>query len=205
MCIRDRYYRRWMEVWERQALLRARPLAGCDELAADFMELVDGIRYGEEPSAAQVREIRRIKARVESERLPRGADPARHVKLGRGGLSDVEWLVQLLQLQHAHRHRKLRTQSTLAALDFLVDEELLSPFDAATLTEAWTLCTKVRAATMIWRGKISDVLPSARRDLDAIGRWCGFEPGSTSAFEEHYLRTTRRARQVFERLFYETA
>lgn len=199
------YYRRWMEVWERQALLRARPLAGCDELAADFMELVDAIRYGEEPSPAQVREIRRIKARVESERLPRGADPARHVKLGRGGLSDVEWLVQLLQLQYAHRHRKLRTQSTLAALDILVDEELLSPFDAATLAEAWTLCTKVRAATMIWRGKISDVLPSARRDLDAIGRWCGFEPGSTSAFEEHYLRTTRRARQVFERLFYETA
>ncbi len=199
------YYRRWMEVWERQALLRARPLAGCDELAADFMELVDGIRYGEEPSTAQVREIRRIKARVESERLPRGADPSRHVKLGRGGLSDVEWLVQLLQLQHAHRRRKLRTPSTLAALDALVDEELLSPYDAAILAEAWTLCTKVRSASMIWRGKTSDVLPSARRDLDAIGRWCGFEPGSTSGFEEHYLRTTRRCRQVFERLFYEEA
>lgn len=198
------YYRRWMEVWERQALLRARPVAGCDELADDFMQLVDEVRYGEEPSQAQVREIRRVKARIESERLPRGADPARHVKLGRGALSDVEWLVQLLQLQHAHSRKVLRITSTLAALDVLVDEELLSPYDAGILVEAWLLCTRVRAASMIWRGKTSDVLPSARRDLDAIARWCGFEPGSTSAFEEHYLRTTRRSRQVFERLFYES-
>lgn len=197
------YYRRWMEVWERQALLRARPVAGCDELAGDFMQLVDEVRFGEEPSQAQVREIRRIKARIESERLPRGADPARHVKLGRGALSDVEWLVQLLQLKHAHSKKVLRTTSTLAALDALVDEELLSPYDAGVLVEAWLLCTRVRAASMVWRGKTSDVLPSARRDLDAIARWCGFEPGSISAFEEHYLRTTRRSRQVFERLFYD--
>lgn len=197
------YYRRWMEVWERQALLRARPVAGCDELSRDFMELVDEVRYGEAPSPGQVREIRRIKARVEAERLPRGADPARHVKLGRGALSDVEWLVQLLQLQHAHRRKVLRTTSTLSALDALVDEELLSPYDAGILAEAWTLCTRVRGGSMVWRGKTSDVLPSSRKDLDAIGRWCGFEPGSTSAFEEHYLRTTRRSRQVFERLFYD--
>ena len=95
------YYRRWSLVWEAQALLRARPMAGDDELAADFVALIDPIRYPESLSEQDVREVRRVKARVEAERLPRGADPARHLKLGRGGLSDVEWLAQLLQLQHA--------------------------------------------------------------------------------------------------------
>jgi len=199
------YYRRWMDVWERQALLRARPLAGDDRLLDGFMELADSVRYGAPPSASQVREIRRIKARVESERLPRGADPSRHVKLGRGGLSDVEWLVQLMQLQHADKLPRLRNTSTLIALDAMVDEELISPLDAEQLAEAWKLCTRVRSATTVWSGKTSDVLPSARRDLDAVARWCGFDSGGSAEFEEHYLRTTRRCRQVYERLFYEAS
>ena len=99
------YYRRWSLIWEAQALLRARPMAGDDALAHDFLALIDPIRYPENISEHDVREVRRVKARVEAERLPRGADPARHLKLGRGGLSDVEWLVQLLQLQHAGKHR----------------------------------------------------------------------------------------------------
>ena len=81
------------------------------------MALIDPIRYPESLPEQDVREVRRIKARVEAERLPRGADPARHLKLGRGGLSDVEWLAQLLQLQHAGRHPELRTTSTVEALE----------------------------------------------------------------------------------------
>lgn len=197
------YYQRWMSTWERQALLRARPIAGADPLAADFTELIDGVRYGEPLRATEIREIRRIKARVEGERLPRGADPARHVKLGRGGLSDVEWLVQLMQLQHAHEAPSLRSTSTMPTLDALVDKGLVGAGDAAALAEAWRLCTQVRSGIVIWSGKISDVLPSSRRELEAVSRWCGFAKGEASVFEEYYLRTTRRARQVFERLFFE--
>ena len=97
------YYERWSLTWEAQALLRAHGVVGDAELLAEFEALADGIRYPVEIGAAEVREIKRIKARVESERLPQGADPARHLKLGRGSLSDVEWFVQLLQLQHAAR------------------------------------------------------------------------------------------------------
>ncbi|GAA1186926.1 bifunctional [glutamine synthetase] adenylyltransferase/[glutamine synthetase]-adenylyl-L-tyrosine phosphorylase [Nesterenkonia xinjiangensis] len=199
------YYRRWMDVWERQALLRARPIAGFDGLAEDFMALVDEVRYGAAPSAAEVREIRRIKARVESERLPRGADPSRHVKLGRGGLSDVEWLAQLMQLQHAHDVPALRVTNTLDTLEILVQHELMDSADAGVLAEAWRLCTRVRAASKVWSGRTADVLPSSRRDVEAVARWCGFDAGSAAAFEEHYLRTTRRCRQVYERLFYAEA
>ncbi|MGO1549022.1 MAG: bifunctional [glutamine synthetase] adenylyltransferase/[glutamine synthetase]-adenylyl-L-tyrosine phosphorylase [Nesterenkonia sp.] len=197
------YYQRWMATWERQALLRARPAAGSDELAEDFIELIDAVRYDQPVQESEVREIRRMKARVEGERLPRGADPARQVKLGRGGLTDVEWLVQLLQLQHAHHKPVLRTTGTLQVLNALVDEELLDPDDAGALAEAWLLCTRVRSGIVIWSGKLSDVLPSSRLELEAISRWCGFEKGQAAAFEEHYLRTTRRARQVFERLFFD--
>ncbi|WP_147107056.1 bifunctional [glutamine synthetase] adenylyltransferase/[glutamine synthetase]-adenylyl-L-tyrosine phosphorylase [Nesterenkonia populi] len=197
------YYRRWGEVWERQALLRARPIAGCPRLAEDFMRLVDEVRYGSAPTDSQVREIRRIKARVEAERLPRGADPKRHVKLGRGGLSDVEWLVQLMQLQHAHERPKLRTASTLDGLNALVDDQLLGPHEANTLAEAWKLCTRVRSGNKVWGARSIDVLPDSRRDLEAVSRWCGFGASRAGEFEEHYLRTTRRARSVFERLFYD--
>jgi glutamate-ammonia-ligase adenylyltransferase len=196
------YYRRWSLIWEAQALLRARPVAGDDTLAADFVELIDPIRYPEFVSEQDVREIRRIKARVESERLPRGADPARHLKLGRGGLSDVEWLVQLLQLQHAGKHPELRTTSTVGALEAATQLRLLTRDDAHLLAAAWRLASRIRSANVIWNGKASDLLPSSRRDLEAVARWCGYEPGQAAALEEDYLRVSRRARAVFERVFY---
>jgi glutamate-ammonia-ligase adenylyltransferase len=196
------YYRRWSLIWEAQALLRARPMAGDDTLAADFLHLIDPIRYPASVSDQDVREIRRIKARVESERLPRGADPARHLKLGRGGLSDVEWLVQLLQLQHAGRHPELRTTSTLEALAAAARLGLLDDADAGLLADAWRLASRIRSANVIWSGKGSDLLPSSRRDLEAVARWCGYEPGRAAALEEDYLRVSRRARAVFERVFY---
>jgi [glutamine synthetase] adenylyltransferase / [glutamine synthetase]-adenylyl-L-tyrosine phosphorylase len=196
------YYARWSSPWEAQALLRARPMAGSDELAADFVAMADPIRYPAVLQETDVREIKRIKARMESERLPRGADPARHVKLGRGGLSDVEWLVQLWQLQHAHKEAGLRTTETLPALHAARELGLVDAEDAELLESAWRLAGKIRNANVIWTGKSSDLLPSARGDLEAVARWCGYEPGQAAAFEEDYLGLTRRARAVFERLFY---
>lgn len=196
------YYRRWSLIWEAQALLRARPMAGSDELAADFVKLIDPIRYPEELAEQDVREIRRVKARVESERLPRGADPARHVKLGRGGLSDVEWLVQLIQLQHAGKHPELRTSSTLEALAAAEKVDFIDEDDAALLREAWQLASRIRSANVIVTGRASDLLPSSRKDLEAAARWCGYAPGNAGQFEEDYLRLSRRARGVFERRFY---
>ena len=98
------YYARWSAVWEAQALLRADPLCGDAELCKAFRELIDPLRYPADGiQERDVMEIRRIKARVDAERLPRGADPATHTKLGRGGLADIEWTVQLLQMREAHR------------------------------------------------------------------------------------------------------
>lgn len=196
------YYSRWGETWEFQALTRAAPMAGSNEVAAQFLEVIDPHRYPAEFSDRQLQDIRRMKARVENERLPRGADPNRHLKLGRGSLSDVEWLAQILQLQFAHDHPSLRTTSTLRTLQAAVEEDLLEESDALALTRAWRLCTQIRNYNVLRTGRSSDVLPKAGLDMEAVARWCGYPAGHAEALEHDYLKITRHARSVFERVFY---
>ncbi len=196
------YYRRWSLSWEAQALLRARGVAGSSKLISAFTALADSIRYPAEVDLQGTREIKRIKARVEGERLPQGVDPRRHLKLGPGTLSDVEWLVQLLQLQHAHDIPALRTTSTIAALDASVDAGLLPAESADLLRDAWLLSSRLRSAITLYTGKTSDVLPTDPRDLDAVGRLLGYPDRSASVLEDDYLGVTRRARRAFEQLFY---
>ncbi|MER6087703.1 bifunctional [glutamine synthetase] adenylyltransferase/[glutamine synthetase]-adenylyl-L-tyrosine phosphorylase [Streptomyces bluensis] len=201
----EAYYRRWSLVWESQALLRAEPVAGDEDLGRRFIELVDPLRYPAEGLGDDaVREIRRLKARMESERLPRGADPTLHTKLGRGGLSDVEWTVQLLQLRHGWAEPGLRTTRTRRALAAACAAGLISAEDAATLDEAWVLATRVRNAVMLVRGRAGDMFPSGGRELAAIGRYLGYGPGHVGDMLDDYRRTTRRARSVMEELFYGT-
>ncbi|MDQ0377133.1 bifunctional [glutamine synthetase] adenylyltransferase/[glutamine synthetase]-adenylyl-L-tyrosine phosphorylase [Amycolatopsis thermophila] len=199
------YYARWGEVWETQALLRARFVAGDEELGERFIEMIDPIRYPDGGlDAGRAREVRRMKARVDTERMPRGADPTLHTKLGRGGLADVEWTVQLFQLRHAFEVPDLRTTSTPGALAAMAEAGLAEPDDTASLTEAWLLATRVRNAAMLVRGKAVDQVPGSGRALAAVARILGQsaddDPGE---FLDSYRRTTRRAHAVVERLFYE--
>jgi glutamate-ammonia-ligase adenylyltransferase len=195
------YYRRWSEMWESQALLRAEPVAGDAEVGRRFMALIDPLRR---PDAGlddtSVREIRRIKARVEAERLPRGADKALHTKLGPGGLSDVEWTVQLLQLCHAHEVPGLQTTRTRLALAAAVDAELLTAADAEILDEAWIEATRVRNGIVLVRGRAGDSIPGDVKERAGIAVY--LDAGTSEEFVEEYRRRARRARGVVERVFY---
>ncbi|MFD8463127.1 bifunctional [glutamine synthetase] adenylyltransferase/[glutamine synthetase]-adenylyl-L-tyrosine phosphorylase [Streptomyces antimycoticus] len=198
------YYRRWSLVWESQALLRAEPVAGDPGLGRRFIELIDPLRYPAEGLGEDaIREIRRLKARMESERLPRGADPTTHAKLGRGGLSDVEWTVQLLQMRHGWAEPGLRTTRTREALAAAHAAELISTEDAQTLDEAWILASRVRNAVMLVRGRPGDTFPTDVRELAAVGRYLGYGPGHVGEMLDDYRRITRRARAVVERLLYD--
>lgn len=196
------YYARWSLTWEAQALLRARGVAGDEALIRDFTELADSVRYPAAISEQDVREVKRIKARVENERLPQGADPTRHLKLGRGSLSDVEWYVQLVQLQHAAEIPALRTTSTLDALTSAVEHELIAASDAEVLRAAWMFASRARSALTLWLDRTTDVLPVERSQLEGVARIMGYSPGSATQLEHDYLQLTRRARAVFERGFY---
>jgi glutamate-ammonia-ligase adenylyltransferase len=199
------YYARWSLTWEAQALLRARGAVGDAALLADFETLADEVRFPVAISDNDVREVKRIKARVESERLPQAADPARHLKLGRGSLSDVEWFVQLIQLQKGARVPGLRTTSTLSALEVSRSEGFVTSADAAKLRDAWIFASRVRSAMVLWMTRTTDVLPTDRQQLDGVARLLEYPPGSATQLEEDYLRVTRLARAVFEKRYYGVA
>jgi glutamate-ammonia-ligase adenylyltransferase len=197
------YYRRWASTWESQALLRARPVAGDADLGADFIAAIEAVRYpsdGLSPTA--VTEIRRLKSRMEAERLPRGSDPTLHTKLGRGGLSDVEWAVQLLQLRHAGESVQLRTTATLPALAAAQQLDLIDVDDADVLAHAWRMATRVRNAVMLVTGRPSDAIPGDPRSLEGTARALGYPAGGSQDLVEDYRRATRRARAVYERVFF---
>jgi glutamate-ammonia-ligase adenylyltransferase len=188
------YYERWAKTWERQALVRARPVAGDPDVGERFMRLIDPFVWDAPFTADETREVRRMKARVERERIPAGEDPQFHLKLGRGSLSDVEWTAQLLQLQHG-----VRATSTMAALDELRAAGVLDPEDAATLAESYRFCEQARNHLYLVRGAAGDALPTAPDQLGKLARSVG-----TTAHDlrDDYRRVTRRARAVMERVFY---
>ncbi|HEU5425897.1 MAG TPA: hypothetical protein VFU74_03450, partial [Actinocrinis sp.] len=238
------YYRRWSRVWESQALLRAAPIAGAKGVGARFVALIDPIRYPEKGLPdTDVIEIRRLKARMEAERLPRGADRALHTKLGPGGLSDVEWVVQLLQLRYGAQVPALRVTGTRAALTAATAAGLIGEDDRSLLDDAWYQTTRMRNGITLVRGRPGDQVPTGARDLAVIARYLDswhraavpaaehgpgpnqgpgagaapWESGGTTpalgglldrhradkeALLDAHRRRARRARGVFERLFY---
>jgi glutamate-ammonia-ligase adenylyltransferase len=198
------YYRRWSQVWETQALLRADAAVGDEQVREQFEELINPIRWPQTGlDVAAVTEIRRLKARVDAERLPRGADPSTHLKLGRGGLSDVEWTTQLLQLRHAHEIEGLRTTRTLPALDAAADAGLLAAGDAQALGQAWRFASRLRNAIMLVRNRPSDQWPSGVRERTAVAALLGYGHDEAEKMLDDYLRTTRRARAVVDRVFWQ--
>ncbi|MCF8528513.1 MAG: bifunctional [glutamine synthetase] adenylyltransferase/[glutamine synthetase]-adenylyl-L-tyrosine phosphorylase [Aquiluna sp.] len=196
------YYQKWADTWEYQALLRARLVTGSSTLVEQFTHLIDGYRYAKSFSQAEIIEVKRIKARVESERLPQGADPLRHLKLGKGAISDVEWLVQLLQLRFANKHESLKTLSTLEALRELSQLGILEQQDEERLRLGWIISSRARSALFLAMDKRIDVLPSDFRELEAAARILEYQPGDAFVLEEDYLSTTRKARSSFEKIFF---
>jgi len=196
------YYRRWSDPWEAQALLRARPVAGPESLRAAVVEAIDPVRYPQVLTDAALKQMRTLKARMEAERLPRGADPRRHLKLGPGGLSDVEWTVQLLQLRGGHAHPPLRTTQTLEAIGAARNAGALTVSDARVLADAWRLATDLRGAIAL-RGHHGDAdsLPRDLRELGVLASIMGLSE-TGQALDERYSRTARRARAVAERVFF---
>ena len=189
------YYARWARTWERQALVRARPVAGDAGVAGRFMELIEDFVWEAPFTDDHARDIRRMKARVERERIPPGDDPQFHLKLGRGSLSDVEWTTQLLQLRH-----RLPSPGTMTGIEQLRSAGVLSAADARVLSDAYRFCERTRNRWYLVKGAPGDALPAQPEQLARLARSCDTTP---TELREQYRRVTRRARQVVERLFYE--
>jgi len=197
------YYQRWSSTWEAQALLRAAAGAGDAEVSAELLASIDPIRYPVGGlTTTQVHEIRKLKGRMEAERAPRSGDASRNIKLGPGGLSDVEWVVQLIQLRHGAEIPALRTPNTLAGLAAAAEAELLDPADADSLRQAWKYASRIRNAVMLLRGRASDNLPTDVRDLSAVAQILGYAKGESSLLVQEQSRRARLVRQVMDRTFW---
>jgi glutamate-ammonia-ligase adenylyltransferase len=195
------YYERWALTWELQSLLRARPVSGNPDVGARFLALVEPFVYREPFPPEEAREVRRIKARVERERIPPGEDPQFHLKLGRGALTDIEFTVQLLQLEHGAEHPEVRSPATMDALERLRDAGFLAPDDARVLADAYGFCERARNARFLVTGQPGDALPTGDA-AKRIALLLGYIERPEADLRNHYRRVTRRARKVVERVFY---
>ena len=148
-----RYYEEWAEPWEILALVRGRVVAGDQALGDQWSEMAGTFLWrGSLPVDFQ-RSIREIKARVEKERIPAGEDPDYHLKLGRGSLSDIEFLTQLLQMRHGGAIPELRVPGTLDALQVLVSQGLIETEEESALSESFLFCTRVRLRLHLQMGR----------------------------------------------------
>jgi glutamate-ammonia-ligase adenylyltransferase len=187
------YFGRWASTWERQAYLRLRPVAGDaalgERLAAEVADAIWSRPFTDDDA----REVRRMKARIEQERIGRDEDPEFHLKLGRGSLSDVEFTVQLLQLQHGVPGvGTIPTLHALAAAGHLPEDE------ARVLEEAYRFCEATRNRSFLVAGP-GDSLPRRPEQITALARSLGC---TVPELREEYRRRTRRARRVVEHRFY---
>ena len=196
------HHPRRLRLWYLQSLLRARPIAGDPVIGARFVELVEPFVYRDPFPADDAREVRRIKARVERERVPPGEDPEFHLKLGKGGLTDIEFTVQLLQLEHGASDPQVRDPSTTGALHRLGAGGWLETDDTTVLLDAYEFCERARNARYLVTGKHGDALPTGTNGL-RLARLLGYVHQPEAGLRDDYRRVTRRARKVVDRVFYE--
>jgi glutamate-ammonia-ligase adenylyltransferase len=197
------YYEQWAQTWEFQSLIKARPAAGDGQLGADFMDLITPFVYGLPLSPEGVRDVKTMKARVEAERIPPGEDPEFHTKLGPGGMADVEFTVQLVQLMRGADHPSIRERGTLDAIDAVAAEGFLTIEEAARLTEAYAFCGSIRNRLYLRAGQPRDSFPSDPIELERLGLSLAYERHPRTTLRENYRRVTRRARRIVQSRFYE--
>lgn len=196
------YYERWAQTWEHQALIKARVAAGDSEVGARFVAETRRHAFPEVVRPEALLEIRHLKARMERERIPRGTDPRRNFKLGPGGLSDVEFAVQVLQMQHGASVDALRTGGTLEALEAARRARLLDDDAERVLRDSYLFLTRLRNRLYLMVGRPVDALPPQPERMEALGIAMGYSDQPRQEVEEEYMRLTRRTRRIAEPLIF---
>ncbi|MGH2996288.1 MAG: DUF294 nucleotidyltransferase-like domain-containing protein, partial [Gaiellaceae bacterium] len=196
------YWQGWAKTWEFQALLKARFVAGDELLGKRFVLAAEDAAYAESLPIERVAEIRRMRVRMEEERV-RPPDARRfHFKLGTGGLADVQFSVELSQLRHGFDRPEIRSRHTLEALEALARERLIEDSVSLALGEAYVFLNEVKNALEVDRRVRAEAIPPTAEGQLALARRLGYEEYPRASFLEDYRRITRRARSAMDRVFY---
>jgi glutamate-ammonia-ligase adenylyltransferase len=190
------------QLWERQALLRARLAAGDEALYARIRrDVLDPVLFGVrgDPAArtALAGEVRRMRERMENE-IGKEASRGKNPKVGRGGIVDVEFAVQYLQLAHGHDHPAIRTPSTPVALRRLRETGLLRDADFAALAQGYEFHRRLATRMRIVHDYGIDYLPAGGNALAQLARRLGYhgeDPGARLLAE--YAQVTDAVRAAF--------
>jgi len=199
------YWERYAQTWEFQSLLRARPVAGDEGLGRRFCSFAADFAYPEYLPIERVGEIRRMRERMERERVRPPEASRFHFKLGYGSLADVQFAVELALMRFGGRHPEVRTRRTLEAIEKLAEARLIEDAAALALGEAFVFLTDVKNALEVDRRVHAEAIPPAPEEQLALARRLGYEEYPRQTFLDDYRRITRRARRAMERVFYEEA
>jgi glutamate-ammonia-ligase adenylyltransferase len=198
------YWERYAEPWEFQALLRARAVAGDPVLGRRFENAAGDLAYPPDGiTIDRVAEIRRMRERIERERVRPAEATKFHFKLGYGSLADVQFTVEMLLLRHGGPEPEVRTTSTLRAIELLAERRLIEQSVARDLGEAFVFLNDLKCAMEVDRRVHAELVPPGAEEQTALARRLGYEEYPRQAFLDDYLRVTRRCRRAMERTFAE--
>ncbi len=190
------YYTRYGQTWERQALIKARPCAGDMELGGRFLIQARPFAYPRYFDDDMLENVRNTKAQMEALVAQRG-QTLYEVKLGRGGIRDIEFTVQMLQMLNGGRIEELRTQNTLEAIVRLGETARIKPFEAQTLASNYVFLRQVEHRLQIEGSRQVHCLPSDPAERDAFAKRLGYTSGES--FMNDYGERAEQTRAVLER------
>ena len=193
----ENYYAQWGQTWERMMLIKARCVAGDEGLAAEFLEMIQSFRFPPSLSADVLREVAAVKDRIERE-VVRAEELERNVKLGRGGIREIEFVVQSLQILHAGRLPFLQTAQTLPCLAKLAQYKLLAEEEAQQLDAAYRFLRDVEHRLQMEENQQTHTIPEDRPARLRLARLMDFK--SVEEFEAVLKTHTGNVRRVYDQL-----
>ena len=199
------YYESWGQCWERAAMIKARPVAGDLELGKQFLKGIEPFIYRRYLDYTTVDELRHMKARIENELLT-GEGKERNIKLGYGGIREIEFFTQALQLVNGGYEPKLRGPSTLPALVELARHKFISPAERDKLSEAYRFLRQAEHKVQIVQESHAHSIPEGKEAEQTYARRLGYQSRGKQTerelFWRDYRRYTETVRSIFDRLFY---
>ena len=204
----ESYYEGWGDLWERQALIKARPVAGGMEFGDEFMRMIQPFvyqRYLDGVTLTEIKaDIRRTKARIEERLVSEGASLERHVKLGSGAIRDIEFTVQCLQMIHGAKRKSLCSHNTLETLAALKENALLDPEDADALSTAYRFLRTVENGIQIEADQQRYSIPEGETEARELARRVGYqhtaETDALETFRADYRAHTEVVRAIFRKI-----
>ncbi len=198
------HYETRSQPWELQALIKARPCAGDKELGERFLKDLEPLIYRKSFDPSILKEMREIMSLIKKKMETKGSAKT-NVKLGKGGIREIEFMVQLFQLVHGGQRPEIRRANTLEALEILEKNGLLLKTDAVFLAEAYRFLRNTEHHLQMVQGLQTHTLPKKPADMERLARSLGFKPpgeGLASAyFKAYFLEVTLRVNSLYREVF----